>query len=112
MRLEGHVFQKVFDDKQAYRGEKLVIRSDVKVRFKNNTADQETLISYYAGSEHVLPDKVAMRHVEAGNAEYVTEEASQESPASDPDDKPSEAAPEAPQPPQKAKRSRGESSAS
>lgn len=63
-------------NQQATKGEGRVIRSHVKVRFCQNAFDQETRQSWINGQEDTVPDVVAIRQVDAGNAEYVTEETS------------------------------------
>lgn len=51
-----------------------VVRSHVYVRFLKNAYDEETRESWYASPQPIeLPDVVAIRQVERGNAEYVSE---------------------------------------
>jgi hypothetical protein len=51
--------------------ENRVIRDNVWVRFNKATADNFTGEFWQGGREYELPDQQAMRHVEAGNAEYL-----------------------------------------
>ena len=48
-------------------------RTDIKVRFLKRSHDEPTRRSFEPGAELVLPDTIAIRQVEAGNAEFVTE---------------------------------------
>lgn len=51
--------------------ENRVIRDTVWVRFLAPTSDQFTGEFWQGGREYEIPDQQAMRHVEAGNAEYL-----------------------------------------
>jgi hypothetical protein len=54
--------------------------TELKVRFKKRSHDLETHRSYEPNTERTLPANVAMRQVEAGNAEYVVEASPEEPP--------------------------------
>lgn len=49
-----------------------MIRSHVEVLFTRNSADLNTGESWVNGQKAKLPDVQALRHVDAGNAEYAT----------------------------------------